>query len=396
MLKVEDCDEKGNVPDYSAMTQKKNARIASAKAHALAQARTRAVQDSTERGSAKTLVEVTGSRKRQKSLKASDNHAQEYDFEDIIVLPTRNSLALTRHAPTHSALPSTAPALLSGRGRGQRGSNSSASVYPASINLTNPSTSREPSLVLKLTNPRSKVPPPVPVPVPVPVATPDKVIRKEKEKTKISAATGKNRRNSIEILEPAVPDPPPVPLGRKRTREEKVNAELDVAAVKPVVVDTKAKSKLKGKGKVEPVVEEIIVQTKVRISKASRMSATINVDEIEVVDVDANEESVPDTRVGRRRKSSLETPAPVSTTSRVYTKKSHLLTGTAPSSSSCPPFNESVLSEDPLTAAIYHTFSSSNNQLDSENVSEGFSAIAALAGLDFLTHTDAGKGKCLK
>jgi hypothetical protein len=349
MIKSDDSDEKGNIPDFDTFNAK---RALKKKLLAAVGGRNRAAPP------------ANSGRNRLKTLKAADDFANNFDFNDRISLPPSKKLSITvKKRLKLPPIPDVLPEL---------------------------------PLILKLTKPKSKFKIPDVVPVSAPIT-----------KTAVMKALGaRGRRSVLESPKLKVQVPLVITPGRKRRRD--VDKGVEVAAVQLEVV-TKRGNKEKERER-ERERERVKEKERGEAVKVPRRGLKPSRPVVPLFDLTvATEEPRPknrkkealeiahEVRGGRSgRGSTLGTdPIAVPLTPKSL-RRSQL---PPPSFSSLSPFSCDVLRDDSLTAAIYQTFSgagiNSRGQRsgDADGDFEGFSVVFSLAGLDFLCGAAEGGGR---
>jgi hypothetical protein len=362
MIKAEGVESelKGNIPDFKTFYAKRKLKRSSVKATAKIVPPT--VLEESITSSAHYLA--LGPRRRQKSLKAtdvlSDSEDNLCDFVEVVPSPAKS------------------------RGRGGR------DVVPL---LTDKSSN--PPLLLKLPNPRSRVSIP---------ADPSIL---ESVQDPLSGLSARQRRG----LDIDIRDLPLPPVGRKRDRDKAERLREEEGELLHAGTPKKSKKEVEKRGKADALV--LLLSARKTEKNGRKALVASELADSDIVDLTAskatgtgrgfkeqviggverklpksNKWAIPDPVLGVRGLSRRALPG-ASTSS------------TSSSSSSSSSFTyqasyDKVLRDDPLTSAIFQTFSKAGMESysgsDSSTVhsSEGFSAVFSLAGLDCI---DDNKGK---
>jgi hypothetical protein len=319
MIKSEDSEEKGNIPDYDTF----NANRALRKKLLAATS-----------GRNRTAPPASSGRNRLKTLKASDDFAGNFDFNDRMPSPSKKLVLSVKRRLKLPPVPDVLPEL---------------------------------PLILKLTKPKQKSKIPAPVPVSAPIA-----------KTAVMKALGaRGRRSVLESPKLKIQVPLIITPGRKRRRDSDKAAEI--AAVKQVEALKKGE-KERDKG---------VVKGAKRGPKPFKPVVPLFDRKKEVL------ESAQEVKGGRSGRGSTLGIVPVTVPLTPKSLRRSQLP--PPSFSILSPFSGDVLRDDSLTAAIFQTFSGAGinsrglRSADGEGDFEGFSAVFSLAGLDLLCGAAEGK-----
>jgi hypothetical protein len=358
MIKAEGVESelKGNIPDFKTFYAKRKLKKSSVKAKA--KIVPPIVLEESITSSPHYLA--LGPRRRQKSLKATDvlSDSEENLCDFVEVVPSR--------------------------GRGGR------DVLPL---LT--AKSSNPPLLLKLPNPRSRVSIP---------ADPSIL---ESVQDPLSGPSARQRRG----LDIDIRDLPLPPVGRKRDRDKAERLREEEGDLLLAGTPKKSKKEIEKRGKADALV--LLLSAKKTEKNGRKAHAASELVDSDVVDLTASKA----TGTGRGSKEQMAgvverkqpksnkwaIPDPVL---GVRGLSRHALPGastssTSSSSSSSSSFTyqasyDKVLRDDPLTSAIFQTFSKagmesySGSDSSTAHSSEGFSAVFSLAGLDCI---DDNKGK---
>jgi hypothetical protein len=333
MIKSEDSEEKGNIPDYDTF----NANRALRKKLLAATS-----------GRNRTAPPASSGRNRLKTLKASDDFAGNFDFNDRMPSPSKKLVLSVKRRLKLPPVPDVLPEL---------------------------------PLILKLTKPKQKSKIPAPVPVSAPIS-----------KTAVMKALGaRGRRSVLESPKLKIQVPLVITPGRKRRRDSDKAAEI--AAVQQEEALKKGekerekgvvKGAKRGPKPFKPVVPlfDLTIATEEPRPKNRKKEVL---------------ESAQEVRGGRSGRGSTLGIVPVTVPLTPKSLRRSQLP--PPSFSTLSPFSGDVLRDDSLTAAIFQTFSGAGinsrglRSAEGEGDFEGFSAVFSLAGLDLLCGAVEGKGR---
>ena len=364
MVKAEgvESEMKGNIPDFKTFHAKRKLKKNSVKVKA--KIVPPIVLEESITSSAHYLA--LGPRRRQKSLKATDvlcdSEDNLCDFVEVVPSPAKS------------------------RGRGGR------DVVPLLM-----AKSSNPPLLLKLANPRSRVSIP---------ADPSIL---ESVQDPLNGLSSRQRRG----LDIAIRDLPLPPVGRKRDRDKAERLREEEGDLLHAGTPKKSKKEVEKRGKADALV--LLLSSKKTEKNGKKALVASELADSDVVDLTASKASGTGTSRGSKEQvaGSLERKQPKSNkwaipdpVLGVRGLSRRALPGastssSSSSSSSCSSFTyqasyDKVLRDDPLTSAIFQTFSKagmesySGSDSSTGHSSEGFSAVFSLAGLDCI---DDNKGK---
>jgi hypothetical protein len=362
MIKAEgvESEMKGNIPDFKTFYANRKLKKSSVKAKA--KIVPPIVLEESITSSAHYLA--LGPRRRQKSLKAtdvlSDSEDNLCDFVEVVPSPAKS------------------------RGRGGK------DVVPL---LT--AKSSNPPLLLKLPNPRSRVSIP---------ADPSIL---ESVQDPLSGLSARQRRG----LDIDIRDLPLPPVGRKRDRDKAERLREEEGDLFHAGTPKKSKKEVEKRGKADALVlllsskktekngrkalvaseladSDVVDLTASKATGTGRGSKEQMVGGVERKQPKSNKWAIPDPVLGVRGLSRRALPG--ASTSSISSSSSSSSSFTYQAS------YDKVLRDDPLTSAIFQTFSKagmesySGSDSSTAHSSEGFSAVFSLAGLDCI---DDNKGK---
>lgn len=365
MVKAEgvESEMKGNIPDFKTFYAKRKLKKSSVKAKA--KIAPPIVLEESITSSAHYLA--LGPRRRQKSLKAtdvlSDSEDNLCDFVEVVPSPAKS--------------------------RGGRGGRDVVPLLTAK--------SSNPPLLLKLPNPRSRVSIP---------ADPSIL---ESVQDPLSGLSARQRRG----LDIDIRDLPLPPVGRKRDRDKAERLREEEGDLLHAGTPKKSKKEIEMRGKADALV--LLLSAKKTEKNGRKAHVASELADSDIVDLTASKATSTGTGKGSKeqvvggverklpKSNKWAIPDPVLGVRGLSRRAlpGAFTSSTSSSSSSSSSFTyqasyDKVLRDDPLTSAIFQTFSKagmesySGSDNSTAHSSEGFSAVFSLAGLDCI---DNNKGK---